>query len=66
MYDSHIWCEDYKELKDAMIAMLNGEDVGFSTEALSDKLYELYSDGKMSSCQYDELMMYLVYLQDLL
>lgn len=62
MYDGHIFCEEYKNLKDIVVDMVNG-DSDADVNELSVHIQELYDDGKMSSTQYDDLMSYI---QDLM
>ena len=62
MYDSHIYCKEYKELKDYIIDILNGEIENYDVEELSNHIQELYDNNEMSSSQYDDLM---GYVQDL-
>ena len=62
MYDSHIYCKEYKELKDYIIDILNGEIENYYVEKLSNHIQELYDNNEMSSSQYDDLM---GYVQDL-
>lgn len=62
MYDGHIYCEEYKELKDYIADIVNGVIDDYDIDALSDHIQELYEDGSMSSAQYDDLM---GYIQDL-
>lgn len=59
MYDGHIYCKEYKELKDYIVDILNGEIEEYDVEALSDHIQELYDSGEMSSTQYDDLMRYV-------
>ena len=56
MYDSHIYCEEYKDLKDYIVDILNGDIEDYNIEKLSNHIQDLYDDGKMSSSQYDELI----------
>lgn len=58
MYDGHIFCEEYKDLKDIVVDMVNG-DSDADVNELSAHIQELYDDGKMSSTQYDDLMGYI-------
>lgn len=62
LYDSHIYCREYKELKDYIVDILNGEIEEYDIEELAKHIQELYDSGKMSSSQYDDLM---GYVQDL-
>lgn len=62
MYDSHIYCKEYKELKDYIVDILNGEIENYDVEKLSNHIQELYDNNEMSSSQYDDLM---GYVQDL-
>ena len=59
MYDGHIYCKEYKELKDYIVDILNGELEEYDVEAISDHIQELYDSGEMSSTQYDDLMRYV-------
>ena len=59
MYDNHIYSEEYSNLKDIIVNILNGDDIETDVGELSDKIQELYEDGIMSSSQYDDLMSYI-------
>lgn len=59
MYDGHIYCEEYKELKDYIADIINGEIDDYDIEELENHIQELYDEGKMSSAQYDDLMGYV-------
>lgn len=59
MYDGHIYCEEYKELKDYIADIINGEIDDYDIEELENHIQELYDEGKMSSTQYDDLMGYV-------
>lgn len=59
MYDGHIYCREYKDLKDQIIDILNGEVEEYDIESLADHIQELYDNGEMSSSQYDDLMRYV-------
>lgn len=59
MYDSHIYCTEYKEIKDIIIDILNGDDTTTDITQLSNRIQELYDEGRMSSSQYDDLMRYI-------
>jgi hypothetical protein len=63
MYDGHIYCEDYKQLKDTIVDILNGDDMTTNVHELESRIQELYDSGAMSSTQYDDLMSYI---QDLI
>ena len=63
MYDGHIYCEEYKELKDLIVDVENGDAEDINLEELADHIQELYDEGKMQATQYDDLMRYL---QDLI
>lgn len=63
MYDGHIYCEEYKELKDLIVDIENGDAEDINLEELADHIQELYDEGKMQATQYDDLMRYL---QDLI
>ena len=62
MYDSHIYCKQYKDFKDTIADIISG-DSNTDIEKLADHIQEIYDDGKMSSSQYDDLMSYI---QDLM
>ena len=66
MYDGHIYCREYKELKDYIVDIVNGDVEDYDLEDRSDRIQELYDDGEMSSTQYDDLMRYIqdIELQD--
>lgn len=59
MYDSYIYCREYKELKDYIADIMNGDVVDYDIDGLSDHIQELYDNGEMSSSQYDDLMRYV-------
>ena len=59
MYDGHIYCEEYKELKDLIVDVENGDAEDINLEELADHIQELYDEGKMQATQYDDLMRYL-------
>lgn len=59
MYDGHIYCREYKNLKDYVVDILNGEIEEYDVEALASHIQELYDNGEMSSTQYDDLMGYV-------
>lgn len=59
MYDGHIYSREYKDLKDQIVDILNGETEDYDVEALADHIQELYEDGEMSATQYDDLMRYI-------
>ena len=59
MYDSHIFCEEYGELKDYIVDILNGDVEDYNVDEIADQIQELYDSGKMPASQYDELTGYL-------
>ena len=59
MYDSHIYCEEYSDLKDLIISILNNEIEEYDIDELAQHIQDLYDIGSMSSSQYDDLMSYL-------
>ena len=63
MYDSHIFCREYKNLKDQIVDIVNGDTEDYDIDALVEHIQELYDDGEMSSSQYDDLMSYVQDLQ---
>jgi len=60
MYDSHIYCKEYKELKDYIVDIVNGEIEEYDAEQLANHIQEIYDAGYMSSSQYDDLMGYVL------
>lgn len=62
MYDGHIYCKEYKELKDYIVDILNDEIEDYDVDELANHIQELYDSGEMPSTQYDDLM---GYVQDL-
>lgn len=59
MYDGHIFCNEYSNLKDIVVELANGYGEDVDIEELSAQIQELWEDGKMSSTQYDDLMRYI-------
>lgn len=59
MYDGHIYCREYKELKDYIVDIINGDVTDYDVYDLSDRIQALYDDGNMSASQYDDLMRYI-------
>ena len=59
MYDGHIFCEEYKDLKDLIADIESGEVEDCDIEALADHIQELYDEGKMQATQSDALMRYI-------
>lgn len=59
MYDGHIYCKEYKALKDYIAEIINGGIDDYDIDALSDHIQEIYDAGEMSSTQYDDLMRYV-------
>lgn len=59
MYDGHIYCKEYKELKDYIADIINGEVDDYDIEELANHIQEIYDAGEMSSTQYDDLMSYV-------
>ena len=59
MYDSHIYCKEYKDLNDYIADCINGDIIDYDVEKLSNNIQELYDNDEMSSSQYDDLMSYV-------
>ncbi len=59
MYDGHIYCREYKELKDRIADIINGAVEEYDINAIADHIQELYDNGEMPSSQYDDLMRYI-------
>ena len=59
MYDGHIYCREYKDLKDQIADIVNGVVEEYDIDVLADHIQELYDNGEMSSTQYDDLMSYI-------
>ena len=47
MYDGHIYCHEYQNLKDQIVDILNGDTEDYDIEALADHIQELYEDGEL-------------------
>lgn len=62
MYNEHIFCEEYQNLKEIIINIINCDDDTTDVNELAEHIQDLYDDGKMPSTQYDEL---IGYIQDL-
>ena len=56
MYDSHIFCKEYKDLKDQIVDIVNGDTEAYDIGALAEHIQELYDAGEMRASQYDDLM----------
>lgn len=59
MYDSHIYCSEYKDLKDLIVDIVNGEADDVDLVNLENHIQELYDDGQVQATQYDDLMRYM-------
>ncbi len=59
MYDNHIYCKEYRQLKNYIVDILNGDIEDYDVEALSNQVQQLYDNGEMQSSQYDDLMSYI-------
>lgn len=59
MYDNHIYCKEYRQLKNYIVDILNGDIEDYDVEALSKHVQQLYDNGEMQSSQYDDLMSYI-------
>ena len=62
MYDNHIYCMEYKDLKHKIIDIINGDD-NTDIDYIADHIQELYDAGEMAATQYDDLMRYIQDLQ---
>lgn len=51
MYDGHIYCEEYKELKNYIVDIINGDIEDYDIESLSEHIQELYDSGKIPATQ---------------
>lgn len=60
MYDSFIYCKEYKELKNYIIDCMNGEIQNYDVEDIENRIQELYNNDEMKASQYDNLMSYLL------
>ncbi len=56
MYDSFIFGREYRDLKDYISDIYNGDVKDYDLEELSNYIHELYENGEISSSQYDDLM----------
>ena len=63
MYDGHVYCREYRDLKDYVVDILNGEITDYDLDKLSDHIQELYDNGEMQATQYDDLMGYIQELE---
>ena len=63
MYDGHIYCKEYKELKDYIVDIINGEIDDYDIAVLADHIQDLYDNGEMQATQYDDLMRYIQDMQ---
>lgn len=63
MYDGHIYCREYRDLKNYVVDILNGEITDYNLDKLSDHIQELYDNGEMQATQYDDLMGYIQELE---
>ena len=59
MYDNHIENGEYRNLKNKIADILNGDDTETDIMELEERVYELYDEGELSSSQYDDLMSYI-------
>ena len=66
MYDNHIYCKEYRQLKNYIVDILNGDIEDYDVEALSNHVQQLYDNGEMQSSQYDDLMSYIQEQLDLI
>ena len=57
--DGHIYCGEYKELKDYIVDIVNGEIEDYDVDTLAEHIQALYDAGKMQATQYDDLMRYI-------
>ena len=44
MYDSHIFCKEYKDLKDQIVDIVNGDTEDYDIDALAEHIQELYDN----------------------
>lgn len=56
MYDSPISSKFYNGFRKTITNIINGDDMKTDPKKLSDKIYERYCEGNLSSSQYDHLM----------
>lgn len=59
MYDGHIYCREYKELKDYIVDIMNGEIEDYDVDTLAEHIQSLYDAGEMQVTQYDDRMRYI-------
>ncbi len=59
MYDNHIYCKEYRQLKSYIADILNGAIEDYDVEVLSNYIQELYDNDEIQSSQYDDLMSYI-------
>ncbi|USF29675.1 hypothetical protein [Clostridium sp. MD294] len=49
MYDNHIYCKEYRQLKNYIVDILNGDIEDYDVEVLSNHVQQLYDNGEMQS-----------------
>ena len=59
MYDNHIYCKEYRQLKSYIADILTGAIEDYDVEVLSNYIQELYDNDEIQSSQYDDLMSYI-------
>lgn len=59
MYDGHIYCAEYKQIKDIIAGFFSGDETDIDIAEVEEQVQGLYDEGKMSSTQYDDLMSYI-------
>ena len=59
MYDNHIYCKEYRQLKSYIADILNGAIEDYDVEVLSNYIQELYDNDEIQSSQYDDVMSYI-------
>ncbi len=47
MYNEHVYCKEYRELKDTIINILNGDDTDTDISELEARIQDIYEEGKM-------------------
>ena len=47
MYDNYLFCKEYKDLKDLLAAIMNGELSEIDIDSIRQHINKLYSSDKM-------------------
>ena len=59
MYNGHIDSHRYRQIKQHLADIINGDVENYDIEKIADKVQSLYDSGELSSSQYDDLFGYI-------